>query len=133
VATIVARRRATPLFGLGLVDAVPDATFLALPRKQARRQPEVAGHANIVTDVVTGGTAVGKFGWKRFVSPTPSGGMPGPSAKNQPSPRASAASVRRAERCMRTSSERAVAGCAANVGVPVRGSGLGRPAGLGPI
>jgi len=29
-ATIVAKRRTTPLFGLGLVDAVPDATFQAI-------------------------------------------------------------------------------------------------------
>ena len=35
-ATIVAGRRTTPLFGLGLVDAVPDATFVALARLQAR-------------------------------------------------------------------------------------------------
>jgi len=66
-ATIVAGRRTTPLFGLGLVDAVPDATFLALARKQARRHPDVAGRPNMVTDVTTGATVVGKFGWKSQV------------------------------------------------------------------
>src|SRR5262245_55621049 len=50
-ATIVAGRRTTPLFGLGLVDAVPDAAFLALARAQKFFQPSTAGRANIVTDV----------------------------------------------------------------------------------
>ena len=33
-ATLVARRRTTPLFGLGLVDAVPDARFVALAAQE---------------------------------------------------------------------------------------------------
>src|SRR5262249_50714398 len=66
-ATLVARRRTTPLFGLGLVDAVPDATFFALARKQAHSEPATAGRPNIVTDVTTGRPAVGKFGWKSQV------------------------------------------------------------------
>jgi CxxC motif-containing protein (DUF1111 family) len=67
-ATLVARRRATPLFGLGLVDAVPDATFVALARQQARRRPETAGRPSMVLDVTTGAMAVGKFGWKGQVA-----------------------------------------------------------------
>jgi CxxC motif-containing protein (DUF1111 family) len=67
-ATVVARRRATPLFGLGLVDAVPDATFVALASQQARRRPETAGRPSIVLDVTTGAMAVGKFGWKGQVA-----------------------------------------------------------------
>jgi len=66
-ATIVAQRRATPLFGLGLVDAVPDTTFVALAATEARRQPSTAGRPNMVTDVSTGQIAVGKFGWKSQV------------------------------------------------------------------
>jgi CxxC motif-containing protein (DUF1111 family) len=66
-ATIVAGRRTTPLFGLGLVDAVPDAELLALAAQQARRQPGTAGRPNMVTDIVTGQVAVGKFGWKSQV------------------------------------------------------------------
>jgi CxxC motif-containing protein (DUF1111 family) len=66
-ATIVAGRRTTPLFGLGLVDAVPDAAFLALARAQKLFQPAIAGRVNIVTDVTTGRRAVGKFGWKAQV------------------------------------------------------------------
>jgi CxxC motif-containing protein (DUF1111 family) len=66
-ATIAAGRRTTPLFGLGLVDAVPDARLIALAGKQARRQPETAGRVNMVIDVTTGLPAVGKFGWKSQV------------------------------------------------------------------
>jgi CxxC motif-containing protein (DUF1111 family) len=66
-ATVSARRRTTPLFGLGLVDAVPDATFIALAHQQAKRHPETAGRPHMVTDVSTGLPAVGKFGWKAQV------------------------------------------------------------------
>ena len=66
-ATIRAGRRTTPLFGLGLVDSVPGVELLVLAAIQARFQPATAGRANIVTDVVTGRPAVGKFGWKSQV------------------------------------------------------------------
>lgn len=36
---VSAQRRTTPLFGLGLVDAVPDATFVALASAVAIRAP----------------------------------------------------------------------------------------------
>ena len=60
-------RRTTPLFGLGLVDAVPDATFVALARAEAKRNPRIAGRPSVVTNLVTGAPAVGKFGWKAQV------------------------------------------------------------------
>ena len=66
-ATIRAGRRTTPLFGLGLVDSVPSLELLALAAVQAQLQPATAGRTNIVTDVVTGRRAVGKFGWKSQV------------------------------------------------------------------
>src|SRR5262245_20645786 len=66
-ATIVAGRRTTSLLGLGLVDAVPDATFLQLASREARFDPSTAGRAHVVTDVTTGALAVGKFGWKSQV------------------------------------------------------------------
>src|SRR5262245_23887038 len=66
-ATIQSGRRTTPLFGLGLVDAVPDDTFRQLAAFEAQRDPGTAGRPNIVTDVVTGRPAVGKFGWKSQV------------------------------------------------------------------
>ena len=63
-ATIVAHRKTTPLFGLGLVDAVPDKTFLLLAQLEKNVSPATAGRPNIVTDLTTGRQAVGKFGWK---------------------------------------------------------------------
>jgi CxxC motif-containing protein (DUF1111 family) len=60
-ATTVARRRTTALFGLGLVDATPDTTFIDL----AARQPAaIRGRAAKVRDPATGQLVVGKLGWK---------------------------------------------------------------------
>ena len=57
-------RRATPLFGLGLVDAVPDASLLQLASRQRARTPTTAGRAHRVIDAVSGEERVGRFGWK---------------------------------------------------------------------
>ncbi|HEY6140053.1 MAG TPA: di-heme oxidoredictase family protein [Thermoanaerobaculia bacterium] len=61
-ATIVVRRRTTPLFGLGFVDATPDATFAALAAR-----PEVPGRVNMVDNIRAGMKTAGKFGWKSQV------------------------------------------------------------------
>lgn len=66
-ATIVAGRKTTPLFGLGLVDAVPDKVFIALALAEKNISPATAGRPNVVIDATTGKTAVGKFGWKSQV------------------------------------------------------------------
>jgi CxxC motif-containing protein (DUF1111 family) len=63
-ASIVARRRATPLFGFGLVDAVPDSTLIFIAWMQNRHSPETAGRPNVVVNLRTGDPAVGRFGWK---------------------------------------------------------------------
>ncbi len=63
-ATVHAGRRTTPLFGLGLVDAVPDATFVALAAHERKVSPDTAGVVSIVPNVATGRQSVGKFGWK---------------------------------------------------------------------
>jgi CxxC motif-containing protein (DUF1111 family) len=63
-ATIVAHRKTTPLFGLGLVDSVPDKTFLLLAQLEKNVAPATAGRVNVVDDLTTGKQAVGKFGWK---------------------------------------------------------------------
>ena len=63
-ATVVARRRSPPLFGLGLVDAVPDDAFRELARDQRDRHPDTAGRPNLVPDLRTGKRVVGRFGWK---------------------------------------------------------------------
>ncbi len=68
-ATIVAKRRTTPLFGLGLVDAVPDSTFQWLAdseRWDSDRwdSDRTYGVVSWVTNNRTRKLSVGKFGWK---------------------------------------------------------------------
>ena len=66
-ATITARRITTQLFGLGLVDAVPDEYLLALARLEAATSPRTAGMPNMVVEIRSGRTRVGRFGWKAQV------------------------------------------------------------------
>jgi CxxC motif-containing protein (DUF1111 family) len=66
-ATIVTQRRTTPLFGLGFVDATPDAEFIALAAAQAARGDGVAGRVNLVDNIRAGLKTVGRFGWKSQV------------------------------------------------------------------
>lgn len=63
-ANVVAQRRTTPVFGLGLVEATPDATFIAIAVWQRAHHPEVAGRPARVRDLVKNADAVGRFGWK---------------------------------------------------------------------
>ena len=63
-ATIVAKRRSIPIYGLGLVDAVPDAALLALAEHEAATSPATAGVVSVATDPATGHARVGRFGWK---------------------------------------------------------------------
>lgn len=66
-ATITTQRRSTSLMGLGLVDAVPDDTWIAIAAAQRRETPETAGRVHMVTDLLTRRAVVGKFGWKAQV------------------------------------------------------------------
>jgi CxxC motif-containing protein (DUF1111 family) len=63
-ANVVARRAPVPLFGAGLVEAIPDETILALEDPFDRNRDGVSGRAAIVTDVGTGERRIGRFGWK---------------------------------------------------------------------
>jgi len=63
-ATIIARRVPIPLFGAGLVEAIPDETLLALEDPVDRNRDGISGRAAIVTDAATGERRVGRFGWK---------------------------------------------------------------------
>jgi CxxC motif-containing protein (DUF1111 family) len=67
-ATIVARRKSTPLFGLGLVDSVPDSAFKRIAEDQQEHAPAVAGRPHNVQDVATGKRKVGRFGWKAQIA-----------------------------------------------------------------
>ena len=61
-ATTVALRQSTPVFGLGLIEAIPDETILANAEEQ--QSLGLNGVPSLVTDVVSGNTRVGRFGWK---------------------------------------------------------------------
>ena len=63
-ANSVAFRKSLQLFGLGLVEAVPDATFRALADPGDANGDGVRGRAAEVVDIATGNTRVGRFGWK---------------------------------------------------------------------
>ena len=64
LATIVAHRRTTPLFGDGLIDATPDSTFIALAADEASHHDGTAGRVAMVQNISAGMATVGKFGWK---------------------------------------------------------------------
>ena len=61
---VVARRAPIPVFGAGLVEAIPDDTLLALEDPFDRDRNGISGRAAMVTDVGTGERRVGRFGWK---------------------------------------------------------------------
>jgi CxxC motif-containing protein (DUF1111 family) len=63
-ANVVAQRRTTPLFGLGLVDAVPDQFLMDLAQLEQEFTPATAGRALVLNDVFSGQPRVGRFGWK---------------------------------------------------------------------
>jgi CxxC motif-containing protein (DUF1111 family) len=67
IANVSTPRLTTPLFGLGLVDAVPDQVFIDLARSEARHSPSTEGRVHMVTEIRTGAMRVGKFGWKAQV------------------------------------------------------------------
>jgi len=63
-ANVVAHRISIPLFGAGLVEAIPDETILALADPEDRNGDGIRGRAAMVDDVATGKRRVGRFGWK---------------------------------------------------------------------
>ena len=63
-ANVIARRVPIPVFGAGLVEAIPDETLLAMDDAVDRDRDGVSGRAAIVTDIATGQRRVGRFGWK---------------------------------------------------------------------
>ncbi|AKF08025.1 di-heme oxidoredictase family protein [Sandaracinus amylolyticus] len=57
-------RVAPPVYGLGLLEAVPDATLLALADPNDADGDGISGRINHVWDAARGETAIGRFGWK---------------------------------------------------------------------
>ena len=67
-ANVIARRMPIPLFGAGLIEAIPDDTLLALADPLDRNRDGSAGRASVVIDAATGERRVGRFGWKAQVA-----------------------------------------------------------------
>ena len=61
-ANVIAHRRTPPLFGLGLIEAIPDAAIRL--NAQAAKPDGVRGKVSVITDVTTGQLRVGRLGWK---------------------------------------------------------------------
>lgn len=57
-------RVAPVVFGLGLLEAVPEATILALADEADENSDGISGKANFVWDVQKNGLSLGRFGWK---------------------------------------------------------------------
>jgi CxxC motif-containing protein (DUF1111 family) len=53
------QRNPTPLFGLGLIDSIPESAIVAMAKKQAKETPDTAGRAAKVAD-----GRIGRLGWK---------------------------------------------------------------------
>jgi len=67
-ATVVARRMSIPLFGAGLIEAIPDQALLALEDSFDRDRDGISGRAAVITDVASGQQRIGRFGWKAQVA-----------------------------------------------------------------
>lgn len=60
-------RMATPMIGLGLLEAIPEADILANADPDDRNGDGVRGRPNWVRNAETGKVALGRFGWKAGV------------------------------------------------------------------
>jgi CxxC motif-containing protein (DUF1111 family) len=65
--TILEARTAPPVHGVGLLEAIDDATLLALAKAQEGDPDGVSGRVNRVVDPETGQTAIGRFSLKANV------------------------------------------------------------------
>ncbi len=61
---MISPRVAPPVFGVGLLEAIPAATILALADPDDRNGDGISGSPNYVLDPRTGERALGRFGWK---------------------------------------------------------------------
>jgi hypothetical protein len=63
-ANVVAKRRVTPIFGAGLVEAVPDHALMMIAAQQQNASPGTAGRPSMVVEPNSTQTTIGRFGWK---------------------------------------------------------------------
>jgi CxxC motif-containing protein (DUF1111 family) len=63
-ANVIAHRLSIPLFGIGLIEAIPDETLIAMEDPDDRDGDGIRGRAARIVDVATGQPRIGRFGWK---------------------------------------------------------------------
>ena len=63
-AAVIARRIPIPLFGAGLVEAIPDNAIAGLEDPTDANRDGISGRAARIVDVATGHQRIGRFGWK---------------------------------------------------------------------
>lgn len=61
---MVSHRAAQPLFGFGLIDAIPDQVILSHVIPVGKDPDGISGRPNIVKSIHFGNMRVGRFGWK---------------------------------------------------------------------
>lgn len=61
---MISPRLPSPVFGLGLLEAIPEATIVELADPDDRNQDGISGRPNRVWDVVKQAEVLGRFGWK---------------------------------------------------------------------
>jgi CxxC motif-containing protein (DUF1111 family) len=61
---VIARRMPIPVFGAGLIEAIPDDAIIALEDPGDRDGDGISGRAAHIRDVATGQMKIGRFGWK---------------------------------------------------------------------
>lgn len=66
--TMISPRIAPPVFGAGLLEAVPDETLRELASLQADADGDVSGRLNMVWSPAAQAMTVGRFGWKANVA-----------------------------------------------------------------
>jgi CxxC motif-containing protein (DUF1111 family) len=68
VDVMVSPRLAPPVFGAGLLEAIPEASILELADADDSDGDGISGRPNRLEDPETGGTQLGRFGWKANVA-----------------------------------------------------------------
>jgi len=61
---LLSPRLAPPVFGLGLLEAIPESEILMYQDINDIDDDGISGKANYVHDVISGTTQIGRFGWK---------------------------------------------------------------------
>jgi CxxC motif-containing protein (DUF1111 family) len=63
-ARYVSQRITTPLFGAGLIEAIPDSTLASLADPDDRNRDGISGRVSVVYNPLTRRNEAGRFGWK---------------------------------------------------------------------